>query len=68
MPPDEIGWEQAQQAGDVSRKESSDKEPMGDGVHFIVSPHNRTVGNLHGIVSAWCDPSEFNHTLTAICV
>jgi broad specificity phosphatase PhoE len=30
-------------------------------VHFIVSPYVRTVETFHGIVSAWCDPSEFAH-------
>jgi broad specificity phosphatase PhoE len=30
-------------------------------VHFIVSPYVRTVETFHGIVAAWCDPSEFNH-------
>jgi hypothetical protein len=30
-------------------------------LHFIVSPYVRTVETFHGMVAAWCDPSEFHH-------
>mmetsp|Transcript_12979 Transcript_12979/g.18370 ORF Transcript_12979/g.18370 Transcript_12979/m.18370 type:complete len:612 (+) Transcript_12979:203-2038(+) len=55
----QLGWEQARMAGKALRKEilASNNEP----VHFIVSPYVRTVETFHGIVSAWCDPHEFDY-------
>jgi hypothetical protein len=60
MPLTELGWEQAKQAGRCL-KERILREGSDGGVHFIVSPYVRTVETFHGLVSAWCDPSEFNH-------
>eukprot|EP00521_Asterionellopsis_glacialis_P016146 CAMPEP_0195294220 /NCGR_PEP_ID=MMETSP0707-20130614/14381_1 /TAXON_ID=33640 /ORGANISM="Asterionellopsis glacialis, Strain CCMP134" /LENGTH=489 /DNA_ID=CAMNT_0040355129 /DNA_START=506 /DNA_END=1975 /DNA_ORIENTATION=+ len=55
----QLGWEQARMAGKALREEilATNNEP----VHFIVSPYVRTVETFHGIVSAWCDPHEFDH-------
>jgi hypothetical protein len=61
MPLTKLGWEQAQQAGRCLKERILRQGADGDGVHFIVSPYVRTVETFHGIVSAWCDPSEFNH-------
>ena len=52
-----LGWEMARMAGKALR----DQLPQNETVHFIVSPYARTVETFHGIVSAWCDPSEFAH-------
>jgi hypothetical protein len=60
MPLTKLGWEQAKQAG-RALKERFLRQGAEGGVHFIVSPYVRTVETFHGIVSAWCDPSEFNH-------
>jgi broad specificity phosphatase PhoE len=72
----ELGWEQARQAGrrlrnDILKASSSSITTLSSSsltipppprqVHFIVSPYVRTVETFHGIVSAWCDPSEFSH-------
>ena len=56
MPLTQLGWEQARQAGRHLKQQLQDQAP-----HFIVSPYVRTVETFHGIVSAWCDPSEFNY-------
>jgi broad specificity phosphatase PhoE len=70
VPLTELGWEQARQAGRRLRNDilnassSSSSSPLTSPprqVHFIVSPYVRTVETFHGIVSAWCDPSEFAH-------
>jgi hypothetical protein len=75
VPLTELGWEQARQAGrrlrnDILKASSSSittfsssslTVPPPRQVHFIVSPYVRTVETFHGIVSAWCDPSEFSH-------
>ena len=61
MPLTKLGWEQAQQAGRCLKERILRQGADGDGVHFIVSPYVRTVETFHGIVSAWCDPSDFNH-------
>jgi hypothetical protein len=53
-----LGWEQAMKAGQILKDRVI---ATGEPVHFIVSPYVRTVETFHGIVSAWCDPSEFNH-------
>lgn len=58
MPLTKLGWEQARKAGQVLKDEVL---PEGESVHFIVSPYVRTVESFHGVVSAWCDPSEFKH-------
>jgi hypothetical protein len=63
MPLTKLGWEQAQQAGRCLKEKILRQGADGDGVHFIVSPYVRTVETFHGIVSAWCDPSEFNHII-----
>jgi broad specificity phosphatase PhoE len=60
MPLTKLGWEQANQAGKCLKERILHQGADG-GVHFIVSPYVRTVETFHGIVSAWCDPSEFNH-------
>jgi broad specificity phosphatase PhoE len=60
MPLTKLGWEQARQAG-RSLKERILKNSTQGGVHFIVSPYVRAVETFHGIASAWCDPSDFNH-------
>jgi len=53
-----LGWEQARMAGKALRERLlRDNES----IHFIVSPYARTMETFHGIVSAWCDPSEFDH-------
>lgn len=53
-----LGWDQARLAGEVLK----DKVLItGVPIHFIVSPYVRTVETFHGIVSAWCDPKEFDH-------
>jgi len=58
MPLTKLGWEQARAAGkQLKNKVLRESES----VHFIVSPYVRTVETFHGIVSAWCDPSEFAH-------
>jgi hypothetical protein len=53
-----LGWEQAIKAGQILKERVI---ATGEPVHFIVSPYVRTVETFHGIVSAWCDPSKFNH-------
>jgi broad specificity phosphatase PhoE len=53
-----LGWEQAIKAGKILKERVI---ATGEPVHFIVSPYVRTVETFHGMVSAWCDPSEFNH-------
>jgi hypothetical protein len=60
MPLTKLGWEQAKQAGRCL-KERILRDGSDGGVHFIVSPYVRTVETFHGIVSAWCHPSEFDH-------
>lgn len=61
MPLTKLGWEQAKQAGRCLKEKILRQGADGAGVHFIVSPYVRTVETFHGIVSAWCDPAEFNH-------
>lgn len=63
MPLTELGWEQAKAAGQQLKLllTSSTSTSGIDSAHFIVSPYVRTVETFHGIVSAWCDPSEFDH-------
>ena len=69
MPLTELGWEQARAAGQQLKQllttttttSTSSSTSNETGVHFIVSPYVRTVETFHGIVSAWCDPSEFDH-------
>uniref|UniRef100_A0A7S2UN69 Uncharacterized protein n=1 Tax=Attheya septentrionalis TaxID=420275 RepID=A0A7S2UN69_9STRA len=51
-----LGWDQAHMAGKALRESLG-----GESVHFIVSPYVRTVETFHGLVSAWCDPSDFVH-------
>lgn len=58
MPLTKLGWEQARKAGETLKNQVL---PQGETVHFIVSPYVRTVETFHGVVSAWCDPSEFKH-------
>jgi len=58
MPLTRLGWEQARKAGQVLKDQVL---PKGETVHFIVSPYVRTVETFHGVVSAWCDPSEFKY-------
>ena len=53
-----LGWDQARRAGQVLKDQVL---VSGVPIHFIVSPYVRTVETFHGIVSAWCDPKEFNH-------
>lgn len=53
-----LGWEQARKAGEILKAEVI---ASGEPVHFIVSPYVRTVETFHGIVSAWCDPAEFDY-------
>ena len=53
-----LGWQQARAAGLELRDRVL---ASGDLVHFVVSPYARTVETFHGIVAAWCDPSEFDH-------
>jgi len=52
-----LGFDMARMAGKALREQL----PPGETVHFVVSPYARTVETFHGIVSAWCDPEEFNH-------
>ena len=59
MPLTKLGWEQARHAGKVLKEKVLTENNQS--VHFIVSPYVRTVETFHGLVSAWCDPSEFNH-------
>jgi broad specificity phosphatase PhoE len=70
MPLTELGWEQAKAAGiELKRILSSTKSTTTTAssnsecgsVHFILSPYVRTVETFHGIVAAWCDPSEFSY-------
>lgn len=63
MPLTELGWEQAKAAGKQLKQllTPSTSSSVVDSAHFIVSPYVRTVETFHGIVSAWCDPSEFDH-------
>jgi|UPI000581AE8D broad specificity phosphatase PhoE len=58
MPLTKLGWEQARKAGKLLKDEVLRSSTS---VHFIVSPYVRTVETFHGIVAAWCDPSNFNH-------
>jgi broad specificity phosphatase PhoE len=58
MPLTELGWEQAHKQGKVLKEQVL---ASGESVHFTVSPYVRTVETFHGVVSAWCDPSEFSH-------
>ena len=58
MPLTPLGWEQARAAGQHLKNVVLEHP---DRVHFIVSPYVRTVETFHGIVSAWCDPKEFDH-------
>ena len=58
IPLTDLGWEQAKMAGRALKESILRK---GETVRFIVSPYVRTMETFHGIVSAWCDPSEFNH-------
>jgi hypothetical protein len=51
-----LGWDQARMAGKALRESLG-----GESVHFIVSPYVRTVETFHGLVAAWCDPSDFLH-------
>jgi len=60
MPLTELGWKQARAAG-KHLKEVVIGPDGSSAVHFIVSPYTRTMETFHGIVSAWCDPSEFKH-------
>lgn len=53
-----LGWEQARKAGQVLKEQVL---ISGEPIHFIVSPYVRTVETFHGIVSAWCNPKEFDH-------
>lgn len=53
-----LGWDQARLAGEVLKNQVL---ITGVPIHFIVSPYVRTVETFHGIVSAWCDPKEFDH-------
>ena len=53
-----LGWDQAKMAG---RELKSTAIGQGESIHFIVSPYVRTVETFHGILSAWCDPKEFDH-------
>lgn len=60
MPLTKLGFEQAREAGHLLRKQILKDHRK---VHFIVSPYVRAVETFHGIASAWCDPSEFDHLL-----
>jgi broad specificity phosphatase PhoE len=53
-----LGWNQALETGKVLKNQVL---ATGEPIHFIVSPYVRTVETFHGLVSAWCDPKEFNH-------
>lgn len=61
MPLTDLGWEQARAAGKQLKEKLVHRPSGAEGIHFIISPYARTVETFHGIVSAWCDPSEFNH-------
>lgn len=65
MPLTELGWEQAREAGRVLKKvlSATHNGSSSVGVHFIISPYVRTVETFHGIVSAWCDPSDYDHVV-----
>ena len=53
-----LGWDEAKMAGRELKGNVLGKD---ESVHFIVSPYVRTVETFHGILSAWCDPKEFEH-------
>ena len=53
-----LGWDQAKMAGCELKNEVIGQ---GESIHFILSPYCRTVETFHGILSAWCDPKEFDH-------
>lgn len=53
-----LGWDQALKAGKILKQQVL---TTGEPIHFIVSPYVRTVETFHGLVSAWCDPKEFDH-------
>eukprot|EP00563_Minutocellus_polymorphus_P013352 CAMPEP_0181075354 /NCGR_PEP_ID=MMETSP1070-20121207/30064_1 /TAXON_ID=265543 /ORGANISM="Minutocellus polymorphus, Strain NH13" /LENGTH=622 /DNA_ID=CAMNT_0023156479 /DNA_START=16 /DNA_END=1881 /DNA_ORIENTATION=- len=53
-----LGWDQAKLAGSELKSSVIGKD---ESIHFIVSPYVRTVETFHGILSAWCDPKEFDH-------
>lgn len=53
-----LGWDQAKMSG---RELKNNVIGQGESIHFIVSPYVRTVETFHGILSAWCDPKEFDH-------
>lgn len=53
-----LGWDQAKMSG---RELKTNVIGQGESIHFIVSPYVRTVETFHGILSAWCDPKEFDH-------
>ena len=53
-----LGWEQARMAGKGLKESIIGPD---ESIHFIVSPYVRTVETFHGMLSAWVDPSEFNH-------
>ena len=55
-----LGWDQARRAGEMLKEQVL---TSGEPIHFIVSPYVRTVETFHGLVSAWCDPKEFDHIL-----
>ena len=58
IPLTDLGWEQARAAG---RRLKYDILPQNCNIHFIVSPYVRTVETFHGMLSAWCDPHEFDN-------
>lgn len=53
-----LGWDEAKMAGRELKGSVLGKD---ESIHFIVSPYVRTVETFHGILSAWCDPKEFDH-------
>jgi len=55
-----LGFEQARRAGEILKNQILSKGKDSK-VHFIVSPYVRTMETFHGLVSAWCDPKEFDN-------
>lgn len=58
IPLTKLGWDQARAAG---KRLKYDVLPQNCKIHFIVSPYVRTVETFHGMVSAWCEPTLFDH-------